>query len=138
MSWLSKKLKKITKTVDPVGNYLRKQTGGSYGDPLNIYSKPQLPPGAQPEDRSLKSQVGQPGPTVRFGTGGPGKYVQNPFANQMAQAAALRTNPTIGGPQAGMGGPINPASIAPPVQTPVVPPNMQNYMGGGLSGGMMF
>jgi hypothetical protein len=106
MSWLSKKLKKVTKVIDPIGNQLRKQTGGSYGDPLNFYSKPQLPPGAQPVDNSLKPQIGQPGPTVRFG-GAPGgkNYVDNPFAAQMAQVAALRGNPAIGGPQAGMGGP---------------------------------
>lgn len=142
MSWFSKKLKKITKVIDPIGNQLRKQTGGSYGDPLNFYSKPQLAPEPQPRDTSLKPQIGSPGPTVRLGGAPPdGKsYVGNPFAAQMAQVAALRSNPAIGGPQAGMvGGPINPSSIAPPVQTPMVPPNMQNIMvRGGGRGGMSF
>lgn len=92
MSWFSKKLKKITNTLDPVGHQLRKATGGSYGDPLNFYqSHPNLPPGAKEIDRSLKSDPGMAGPTLKLGgSTGNYTYMNNPFQKQMAQVAALR------------------------------------------------
>lgn len=90
MSWFKKKLKKITKVVDPIGAKLRKSTGGSYGDPMNWYqSKPkQATPYQAPPKRGLQPDPGTGGPTVNLGGGG--NYTPNPFANQMAQAAALR------------------------------------------------
>lgn len=91
MSWFSKKLKKITKVVDPIGAKLRKSTGGSYGDPMNWYqSKPKaVTPYQRPEKQGLMADPGTGGPTTRLGSSQ--GFAQNPFAGQMAQADALRT-----------------------------------------------
>jgi hypothetical protein len=90
MGWFSKKLKKITKVVDPIGAKLRKSTGGSYGDPMNWYqSKPKaVVPYQRPERPGLQADPGTAGPTMNLGGGG--TYTPNPFAGQMAQASALR------------------------------------------------
>lgn len=130
MSWFSKKLKKITKVIDPIGNQLRKSTGGSYGDPMNWYQSSQKAPTPypMPEKRGLMSDPGTGGPTVNLGstTG----YTPNPFTQQMAQANALRSAATA---QPNMGQPVG---MAPPAQ---IPPNMQNTMiQGGRPPGMAF
>lgn len=125
MGWFKKKLKKITKVVDPVGNQLRKATGGSYGDPMNWYqSKPkQATPYQAPPKRGLQADPGTGGPTLNLGGGG--NYTPNPFAGQMAQAAALRGGAPMGQP--GMAPPIGQVGMAPPQ-------NMQNMMVGGRPG----
>lgn len=112
MSWFSKKLKKITKVIDPIGAKLRKQTGGSYGDPLNMYqSKPKaVTPYQRPERPGLQADPGTGGPTMQLGGPGGGQYTQNPFAGQMAQAQALRAGGQLGqsGPQIPPPGGITP------------------------------
>lgn len=123
MSWFSKKLKKITNTLDPVGKKIREGSGGSYGDPLNYYdSKPKTakPYQEQPNATSLFTDPGTGGPTMKLGGGGGGRtYQGNPFANQMAQAAALRSKPRVAPTQM-------PPTQMPPTQVP--PPNMGQPM----------
>lgn len=105
MSWLSKKLKKVTRVVDPIGHEVRKSTGGSYGDPLNFHKDP--PPGPAPYQRPEQKLYAAPSggttlPTMKLGgnSGGYG-YVPNRFANA---------------------GPVK-SPGQPNVPTPSVPPN---------------
>ncbi len=141
MSWFSKKLKKITKVVDPIGARLRKSTGGSYGDPMNWYqSKPKRPtPYPMPEKRDLMMDPGTGGPTIHLGGGG--NYTPNPFTQQMAQVNALRGG---AGSQQNMAPPMGmaPPTSVPPAQQPPMQQTqmMQNNMlrPGGRTPGMAF
>lgn len=142
MSWFSKKLKKITKIADPIGAKLRKSTGGSYGDPMNWYqSKPKpVVPYQRPEKLGLQADPGTGGPTVNLGGGG-GNYTPNPFAQQMAQANALRGGQL--GTQANMAPPMRSAPSAAIAQAAqaaqMQPQGMQNMMvQGQRPPGMMF
>lgn len=93
MSWLSKHIKKKIKVIDPAGAAIRKQTGGSTFDPLNWYdSKPKEPiPYERPPKMGLQPDPGTGGPTQRIGSSNGGyAYQPNPFAQQMAQADAVR------------------------------------------------
>lgn len=129
MSWFSKKLKKITNTVDPIGHQIRKSTGGSYGDPLNFHKDP--PPGPAPYQKPEARLMAAPSggstlATTKLGgsSGGYG-YLPNRFANA--------------GPVKGPG--------QPNVPTPSVPPNTGamsfgggqpiNPSGPGMMGGAM-
>jgi hypothetical protein len=129
MGWLKKKLKKITKVVDPIGHQVRKSTGGSYGNPLNWNRTPQAAPGYTP--RESGGLTAAPDgvstlPTMKLGgsSGGYG-YVPNRFANA---------------------GPVKPPG-QPNVPTPSVPPNTgamsfgggqpMNPSGPGMMGGAM-
>jgi hypothetical protein len=154
MSWFSKKLKKITKVVDPIGAKLRKSTGGSYGDPMNWYqSKPKaVTPYQRPEKQGLLADPGTGGPTTHLGSSA--GYTQNPFAGQMAQADALRRGPAPTGANVAMPGISNMGSpmgggmmgqpqvgMAPPQQAQMQPQgNPTNMMmrPGGRPPGMMF
>lgn len=140
MSWFKKKLKKITKVVDPIGAKLRKSTGGSYGDPMNWYqSKPKQPiPYQRPSNPGLHPNPGTGGPTINFGGGG--EYTPNPFANQMAQADALRTGQSnmavpIGNVQ--MPG-IAPQGMGPGPMPQQGPPQNNMMRPGGRPPGMAF
>lgn len=137
MSWFKKKLKKITKVVDPIGAKLRKSTGGSYGDPMNWYqSKPKpVVPYQRPERPGLQPDPGTGGPTVNLGGGG-GNYTPNPFVGQMAQANVLRGGAQ---PQANLAAPMGAPmmGMAPPARIqPQGSP--QNMMVRGRTPGMMF
>lgn len=129
MSWFSKKLKKITNTVDPIGHQIRKSTGGSYGDPLNFHKDPAAGPAPyqRPEQKLFAAPSGGSTlPTMKLGgsSGGYG-YVPNRFANA---------------------GPIK-SPGQPNVPTPSVPPNTgamsfgggqpMNPSGPGMMGGAM-
>lgn len=115
MSWLSKKLKKVTNTVDPVGKYLRKSTGGSYGDPMNWYnSKPNTTQPWQPAPAKplMAAPNGQQSlATTQLGGNSGGRtYAPNPFQNPMPQgstagsampAGPMKPSMSFGGPQMG-------------------------------------
>jgi hypothetical protein len=114
MSWLTKQLKRTTKILDPIGNKLRKSTGGSYGDPLNQYQS--HPPGVAQSSYAPKTRELMPAPngqntlgSINIGGGNTGghTYAPNPFQAQMAQAQAIRQQP-MGGQIGGgpMGAPI--------------------------------
>lgn len=145
MGWFKKKLKKITKVVDPIGAKLRKSTGGSYGDPMNWYqSKPKpVVPYQRPPKQGLQADPGTGGPTVNLGGGG--NYTPNPFAGQMAQAQALR-QPNLAGSTplgvtkgAGFGTAPAPGMVPQQIpQTGMAPPMQNNMMVGGRPPGMMF
>src|ERR1044072_2491616 len=86
MSWLSKQLKRTTKILDPIGNQLRKSTGGSYGDPMNWYnSKPNTtqPWEARKSPGLMAAPAGPPPAGQSFGqnTGGY-NYVPNQVQQQ--------------------------------------------------------
>lgn len=121
MGWFSKKLKKVTKVLDPVGDKLRKSTGGSYGDPMNWYqSKPnQTTPYPQRTSPGLIAAPSGPAPPgMSFGgnTGGR-SYIPNQFQNagpmKPPGAPNVPTPSVPGGPAAAMsfGGPMQQAMI---------------------------
>lgn len=99
MGWFSKKLKKVTKILDPAGAAIRKNSGGSYGDPLNWYDsgpKKAKPYQEIPNSTTLAPDPGTGGPTVKLGGGSGGRnYQANPFVQQKAQAMALRAKPQM-------------------------------------------
>jgi hypothetical protein len=102
MSWFSKKLKKITNTVDPVGKYLRRSTGGSYMDPMNWYnSKPNTAPAYQPSQS--QGLMSAPNGQQRLGTiniggdSGGRTYVPNHFQNPMPQNSVPGLTAPMGG-----------------------------------------
>ena len=121
MSWLSKKFKKVTNTLDPIGHQIRKSYGskentiGSFLDPGHVATKPPQDPMIPYErapKRGLMPDPGMAGPTVQLGGGSGGyNYQTNPFAGQMAQAQALRQ-------------PVQPVGMAPPQQIPQMQPQM--------------
>jgi len=121
MSWFSKKLKKVTKVLDPIGDRLRKSTGGSYGDPMNWYnSKPnQTIPYQQRVSQGLmvapNGQNTLPGMTFGGNTGGR-TYIPNQFSSGMM-----------------MGGVQPPAPMAPPpnIPSPMQPPQQQAQLAQG-------
>lgn len=127
MGWFSKKLKKITNTIDPIGHKIRKSYGskentiGGFLDPGHVVTKaPQDPmiPYERAPKRGLMPDPGTAGPTVQLGGGSGGyNYQNNPFAGQMAQAQALR-QPS---PPVGMAPPPQVPAMAPPQQTPMMP-----------------
>lgn len=119
MSWFSKKLKKVTKVLDPVGAKLRKSTGGSYGDPMNWYqSKPNQTQPWQPRQSPglIAPPAGPPPQGMTFG-GGPGRYTYTP--NEFAGS-----NMSFGG---GMPPPQAP-NVPPPMQPPPQQAQMANQM----------
>lgn len=91
MSFFSNLLKKSITIADPVGHYLRKATGGSYGDPLNQYMS--HPAGVAQSSytggtRPLQSAPGgvtQLGTTNFAGNTGGRTYAPNPFQGQQPQ-----------------------------------------------------
>jgi len=125
MSWFSKKLKKVTKVLDPVGAKLRKSTGGSYGDPMNWYqSKPnQTIPYQQRTSPGLTAQPSGPAPPgMSFGqnTGGY-NYLPNRFAGGN-MAPPMAGGMSFGGPRDAM------AQTMPQQPQPTMNPQMQNQM----------
>lgn len=132
MSWFSKKLKKVTKVLDPAGAKIRENSGGSYGDPLNWYDsgpKKPIPYQAAPK-KPLMPDPGTGGGTTQLGGGGGGRsYQPNPFAQQMAQVAALRGQPPPpqANPMPGQGMPPPQSPQSP--QMPQMGPGMQPQLG---------
>lgn len=145
MSWFSKKLKKVTKVLDPVGAKLRKSTGGSYGDPMNWYqSKPNetIPYQQRTSQGLMAAPPGGPPPGMTFGQNTGGRnYIQNQFAGGggggMMMGGVQGGAPMPGGPPpppaVGMNGPrdamaqqqMQPPQMQPPQQ---IPPQMQQQM----------
>lgn len=156
MGWLKKQLKRTTKILDPVGHQLRKSTGGSYGDPMNWYSKPKTAPAYQARTSPglMSAPAGAPPPGISFGqnTGGY-NYLPNRFTGQGAPAGGNMGAPLAGGqnmtqpPMGAMsfGGPRDAMAqtMQQPQQQPYQPqqpqqiPQMQNQMAriGALRGG---
>lgn len=137
MGWLSKKLKKVTKVLDPVGDKLRKSTGGSYGDPMNWYqSKPNqtIPYQQRTSPGLIPAPQGAPPPGMTFGgnTGGR-NYIQNQFANSGGMMmGGVQPQPTPMAPR-----PSIPSMGPPNVSTPTQPPPQQAQMSGPMQQQMM-
>ncbi len=136
MSWLSKELKRTTKILDPIGNQLRKSTGGSYGDPMNWYnSKPNTTKPWEPSQSPglIAAPNGPTPPGQSFGqnTGGY-SYIPNRFSGGVATPPPGAPNvptPNVPGGAGAMsfgGGNMAPqVGMAPPQQ---VNPQMVNQM----------